>query len=126
MVLLEAVGDVFEEDDAEDDVLVLPRFVRPAGSLRLVGGKPELGLEVESGGVEFGFSLGGSGVLPSWHKRRKISDRAGGNNTVLIVGKKWRGDCLLWLKIASVPNPWCRPGYRLLRCFPLFCYKWWR
>ncbi len=34
-VFLEGVGNVFEEDEAEDDVLVLPRFARPAGSLRL-------------------------------------------------------------------------------------------
>ncbi len=71
-MFLEAVGDVFEEDQAEDDVFVLPRFARPTGSLRLaisaslrfrrvhvvaqlVGGEPELGLEAEMGG---GVGLG--------------------------------------------------------------------
>lgn len=66
-VFLEGVGDVFQENQAKDDVLVLPRFARPAGSLRLaisaslrlrrvhvvaqlVGGEPELGLEAEIGG----------------------------------------------------------------------------
>jgi len=79
MVLLEAVGDVFEENEAEDDVLVLlsapalplraalsGRLSRSArlrrvhvvapvafGCLRCapaVGGEPELGLETEVGG----------------------------------------------------------------------------
>ena len=70
------VGDVFEEDEAEDDVLVLPRFARPTGSLRLaisaslrfrrvhvvaqlVGGEPELGLEAEVGGGVFAGWSGG-------------------------------------------------------------------
>jgi hypothetical protein len=47
VVFLEAVGDVFEEDEAEHDVLVFRRVhVVP----QLVGGEPELGLEAESGG----------------------------------------------------------------------------
>jgi hypothetical protein len=46
-VLLEAVGDVLEEDEAEDDVLVLRRVHVVA---QLVGGEPELGLEAEVGG----------------------------------------------------------------------------
>ena len=47
VVLLEGVGDVFEEDEAEDDVLVFRRVHVVA---QLVGGEPELGLEAEVGG----------------------------------------------------------------------------
>jgi hypothetical protein len=46
VVLLEGVGDVLEEDQAEDDVLVLRRVHVVA---ELVGGEPELGLEAEVG-----------------------------------------------------------------------------
>ena len=46
-VFLEGVGDVFEEDEAEDDVLVLRRVHVVA---ELVGGEPELGLEADGGG----------------------------------------------------------------------------
>ena len=46
-VLLEGVRDVFEEDKAEDDVLVFRRVhVVP----QLVGSEPELGLEADGGG----------------------------------------------------------------------------
>ena len=46
-VFLEGVGDVFEEDEAEDHVLVFRRVhVVP----QLVGGEPELGLEANGGG----------------------------------------------------------------------------
>ena len=44
VVLLEGVGDVFEEDEAEDDVLVFRRVHVVA---QLVGGEPELGFEAE-------------------------------------------------------------------------------
>ena len=47
VLLLEGVGDVLEEDQAEDDVLVLGRVHVVA---QLVGGEPELGLEAEVGG----------------------------------------------------------------------------
>ena len=40
VVFLEGVGDVFEEDEAEDDVLV---FRRVHVAAQLVGGEPELG-----------------------------------------------------------------------------------
>ena len=43
---LEGVGDVLEEDQAEDDVLVLGRVHVVA---QRVGGRPELGLEAEVG-----------------------------------------------------------------------------
>lgn len=73
MVLLEAVGNVFQEDDAEDDVVDGQLRVRPSGCLRqsvslrsavfrrvhvvaeLVGGEPELRFEAEVGG---GFRSG--------------------------------------------------------------------
>jgi hypothetical protein len=42
LMFLEGVGDVFEEDEAEDDVLVFRRVHVVA---ELVGGEPELGLE---------------------------------------------------------------------------------
>jgi hypothetical protein len=48
---LERVGDVLEEDQAEDDVLVLGRVHVVA---QRVGGGPEFGLEAEVGG---GFVL---------------------------------------------------------------------
>ena len=63
MVLLEGVGDVFEEDQAEDDVLVLRRVHVVA---QLVGGEPELGLEAQRRTVAVGFSpsTSPSGSLP--------------------------------------------------------------
>ena len=42
VVLIEAVGDVFEEDESEDDVLVLRRVHVVA---QLIGGEPELSLK---------------------------------------------------------------------------------
>ena len=60
-VFLEGVGDVFEEDQAEDDVLVFRRVHVVA---ELVGGEPELGLEAEVGG---GVVLrGGAGAGHRW------------------------------------------------------------
>ena len=47
VLLLEGVGDVLEEDQAEDDVLVLGRVHVVA---QRVGGRPELRLEAEVGG----------------------------------------------------------------------------
>ena len=46
-VFLEGVGDVFEEDQAEDDVFVFRRIHVVA---QLVGSEPELGFEAEVGG----------------------------------------------------------------------------
>lgn len=63
-VFLEGVGDVFEEDEAEDDVLILSRVHVVAEH---VGGEPELGLEATGGGAGVfsgrrgGFSAGGHG-----------------------------------------------------------------
>ena len=48
VLLLEGVGDVLEEDEAEDDVLVFRRVHVVA---QLVGGEPELLLEAEVGGI---------------------------------------------------------------------------
>jgi len=66
VVFVEGVGDVFEDDEAEDDVLVwlrlLPPLVAVLGNRRvhvvaeLVGGEPEFGFE-----AEFGGGVGGSG-----------------------------------------------------------------
>ena len=50
-VLLEGVGDVFEEDQAEDDVLV---FGRVHVGAELVCREPELLLEADLGGAGFG------------------------------------------------------------------------
>jgi hypothetical protein len=47
VMLFEAVGNVFEEDRPEDDVLVLRRIHVAA---QLVGSEPELGLEADVGG----------------------------------------------------------------------------
>jgi len=47
-VFLEGVGDVFEEDEAEDDVLVFRRVHVVA---ELIGSEPELGLEADGGGT---------------------------------------------------------------------------
>ncbi len=48
VLLLEGIGDVLQEDEAEDDVLVLGRVhVVP----QLVGGGPKRGLEAEVGAV---------------------------------------------------------------------------
>ena len=57
-VFLEGVGDVLQEDEAEDDVLVF-RGVHVVAEL--VGGEPELGLEAEVGGGVFRRS--GRGLL---------------------------------------------------------------
>ena len=64
-MLLEGVGDVFEEDEAEDDVLVLSRIHVVA---ELVGGEPELGLEAEVGGGILGGRLG---FRRAWHEDRE-------------------------------------------------------
>lgn len=50
-VFLEGVGDVFEEDEPEDDVLVFRRVHVVA---ELVRGEPELGFKAEVGGGVFG------------------------------------------------------------------------
>ena len=50
-VFFETVGDVFEEDEAEDDVLVFRRVHVVA---ELVGGEPELLLEADVGGTIVG------------------------------------------------------------------------
>ena len=57
-MFFEGVGDVFEEDEAEDDVLVFRRVHVVA---QLVGGEPELGLEADGGGAGIravGFGAG--------------------------------------------------------------------
>ena len=59
-MFLEGVGDVFEEDDAEDDVLVFRRVHVVA---QLVSGEPELGLEADGGG-----GLGGAGGVSAGHE----------------------------------------------------------
>jgi len=59
-VFLEGVGDVFEEDEAEDDVLVFRRVHVVA---ELVGGEPELGFEAEVGGGVFGAVFGRAGMI---------------------------------------------------------------
>jgi hypothetical protein len=64
-VFLEGVGDVFEEDEAEDDVLVFRRVHVVA---ELVGGEPELGLEADGG-----RGLGGSGGFGASHGRSFIA-----------------------------------------------------
>jgi hypothetical protein len=58
VMLVEGVGDVLEEDQAEDDVLV---FCRVHVVAELVGGEPELGLEAEVGAGVRG--LPGAGLL---------------------------------------------------------------
>ena len=56
VVFLEGVGDVFEEDQAEDDVLVFRRVHVVA---KLVGHQPELLFKADGGGgVAFGSSFG--------------------------------------------------------------------
>ena len=61
-VLFEGVGDVLEEDQAQDDVFVLRRVHVVA---ELVGGQPELGFETDVGG-----RLGaGDGGLLAGHGR---------------------------------------------------------
>jgi hypothetical protein len=56
-VFLEAVGDVFEKDEAEDDVLVFRRVHVVA---ELVGGEPELGFKSEVSAGFLGFLLLGT------------------------------------------------------------------
>ena len=46
VVFVEGVGDVFEEDEAEDNMLVFGRVHVVA---KLVGGKPELGFKADVG-----------------------------------------------------------------------------
>jgi len=57
MVFVEGIGDVLEENEAEDDVLVLRRVHVVA---QLVCGQPQLGLEPEGGsrllGLRGGFA----------------------------------------------------------------------
>ena len=56
MVLLEAVGDVLQKDEAEDDVLVLGRVHVVA---ELIGGEPQFPLEADIGGGVLGGGRGG-------------------------------------------------------------------
>ena len=51
-MFIEGVGDVFEEDEAEDHVLT---FRRVQVFSQLVGGVPELRIEADSGGGIHGF-----------------------------------------------------------------------
>lgn len=87
MPLLEGVGDVFQKDQPEHDVLVLGRLHVVA---QLVGGEPELGLEAEIGGgvrrrFRFRFnhevsSLSRSqirGVRSAYHGDRRSSRETG-------------------------------------------------
>jgi hypothetical protein len=61
-VLFEGVGNVFQEDEAENDVLVFRRVHVVA---ELVGGEPELGFKAQvGGGVGFlGFGCFGHGAI---------------------------------------------------------------
>ena len=52
-MFLKGVGDVFEEDESEDDVLVFRRVHVVA---ELVGCEPEFGLKAEIGGGRIGFT----------------------------------------------------------------------
>lgn len=56
MVLLEAVGDVLQEDEAEDDVLVLARIHVVA---KLISGEPQFSLEADIGRGVLGGRRGG-------------------------------------------------------------------
>jgi hypothetical protein len=71
-VFFETIGDVLEEDEAENDMLILRRIHVVA---ELVGGKPELGLEAEVGRRVLGgggFAFGGHGKFrksgKSWQR----------------------------------------------------------
>ncbi len=64
-MFVEGVGDVFEEDEAEYDVLVFRRIHVVA---ELVGGEPELGLEAEVCGRIFG-SCGFTGHKSGFKRR---------------------------------------------------------
>ena len=55
MHLLEGIGNVFQEDQSKNDVLVFRRVHVVA---ELVGGEPELGLEPEVGCLTVGGVLG--------------------------------------------------------------------
>ena len=73
MVFLEGVGDVFEEDEAEDDVLVFRRVHVVA---ELVGGEPELGLKADVGGVVFfGGTSSGHAIEAVLYRTRGIQGR---------------------------------------------------
>ena len=63
VLLLEGVGDVLEEDQAEHDVLVLGRV--HVGAER-VGGPPEFALKAKAGIVLVAF---GRGLAPLCHRR---------------------------------------------------------
>ncbi len=48
MMLFEAIGNVFEENQAEDDMLVLRRVHVRA---QLIGSEPELGFKADVSGI---------------------------------------------------------------------------
>ncbi len=54
-VAAEGVGDVFEEDEAEDEVLAFRRVHVVA---KLIGGEPELRLEADGGGGGLFYAVG--------------------------------------------------------------------
>ncbi len=66
MDLFEGVGDVLEEDEAEDDVFVLGGVHAAPES---VGHAPELGLVTGDGVAGFSFSRGGHCWFSGWLRR---------------------------------------------------------
>ena len=65
--LLERVGDVLQEDQPQDDVLVFRRVHVVA---ELVGGEPQLGLESEVGPVAVALAAGGDLLLAHFARFR--------------------------------------------------------
>src|SRR5205823_3826568 len=80
-VFLEGVGDVLEEDEAEDDVLVLGGVHRAA---ELVGGEPELLLEAEGRPVVGGLLACHDAPFPAWIR----TDRHARAAVVMISGTR--------------------------------------
>ena len=70
VLFLEGVGDVFEEDQAEDDVLV---FGRVHAAPQRIGHLPELGFVTDSGAVAARLSIVGGRRSSLWPLRHSHS-----------------------------------------------------
>jgi hypothetical protein len=84
-VFLKGIGDVFEEDEAKDDMLVLGRVHVAA---ELVRGEPELGFEAEVGGGVVLRGGAGAGHLRAFLAEALAfaKEKSAGRNPALVVG----------------------------------------
>ena len=106
-MLLKGIGDVFEEDEAEDDVLVFRRIHVVA---ELVGGQPQLCLGAEMGGGVFGGTVG----FRAGHSQKGAGASRAASFSEGGRSRAYMGVDLLHLRrfvdaLATNPNPHLQP-----------------